>query len=259
MAESHESFNALLARASLIASRTLFLEFDLQGSGLSFQPGQATTLTFKNTESTGDLTRTFSLCSAPYEIPRIGIATRLTGSVFKERLERSRPGQEFTLTPPFGDFIPPARSRGHSSWVFMAGGIGITPFRSLIREHLHKKDPGTFFLMTVNRSEEDTPFLPECRQWALAPGISWYPVLSQEKDRSDASALPEKGGQDSQNRQERIAATIEQILEKAGMNPLFFIAGPPGMVDSLEQTLLGQFLISSEQIRTDLFFGYGPH
>jgi ferredoxin-NADP reductase len=258
MAESHESFTARLARASMIASRTLFLEFDLPGAGMSFLPGQATTLTFKNTESTEDISRIFSLCSAPYELPRIGIATRLTGSVFKEHLERSRPGQEFTLIPPFGDFIPPDSLRGPSSCVFMAGGIGITPFRSLIREHLHKKDPGTFFLMTVNRSEADTPFLPDCRQWALAPGISWYPVVSQENDGSGSSSLPENGAQDPRNRQERIAAAIEQILEKAGVNPLFFIAGPPGMVDSLKQTLLGQFLVSSEQIRTDLFFGYGP-
>ena len=135
MAESHESFNALLARASLIASRTLFLEFDLQGSGLSFQPGQATTLTFKNTESTGDLTRTFSLCSAPYEIPRIGIATRLTGSVFKERLERSRPGQEFTLTPPLRGLYPSGSVEG-------ALFLGVHGRRN--RHHsVPKPDPGT--------------------------------------------------------------------------------------------------------------------
>jgi ferredoxin-NADP reductase len=254
MTESESPFTARLVQSSLIASRTLFVILELSGSGFSFHPGQSITLSFAD-EPPSDRTRIFSLCTAPFELPRIGIATRLgSGSEFKKHLEQAGPGMEFHVDLPFGDFLLPESSEAPSSFVFLAGGIGITPFRSMIRDHLHSTNSERFFLVTINRNEGETPFLPECRELSLTENVSWHPVYTQEKN---GAAQNSPGSAETRERHERIVSTLEQILEKTGPMPLFYIAGPPALVDSLEQILLGQFLVPSERIRTDLFFGYG--
>jgi len=254
MDELHPSFSARLIRSTFVASRTLQVELEALAATFSFKPGQAIVLTLPENGDGSDRTRIFSLCSAPFELPRIAVATRLTpGSAFKAHLEKLRPGEELLIEDPFGDFVLPEPIGTSPPFVFLAGGIGITPFRSMIREHLHRKSSVRIFLLTVNRTEEETPFLSECREWAASGSLSWVPVLTQ-------STLTPGGNPASLSpgRQERINAAIGQVIESAGPSSLFYVAGPPAMVDSLEQTLLGQFLIPSSQIRTDLFFGYGP-
>lgn len=246
MTGTRTAFTATLRGSRFVAERTLYAELELSDPAFSFRPGQAIFLSFPDNQSFSDRARTFSICSAPWELPVLAIATRLTeGSIFKRDLENSLPGQLFSVDGPEGDFLLPDPPDPAIPLVLLAGGIGITPFRSMIRERLHRGDRGGVFLMTVNRTLEDTPFSSECGEWNKT-GISWFPVLT-------------KGKGDPMGREERIHGAIAQILERSGNDPLFYIAGPPAMVESLKETLLGQFLLPADRIRTDLFYGYAPH
>lgn len=238
-------YSARLVRSSSAATGTLFVEFEVVTPGFSFQPGQASLFSFPPEFPLGDKSRIFSLCSAPSEIPRLSIATRLTpGSAFKEALSKIQPGQPFLVEEATGEFLLPG-GETPGTLVFLAGGIGITPFRSMIRELRHRKDSRfRILLMTVNRTGDETPFLSECQEWMRAGRLTWIPVLTRED-------LPP-----GVSRQERIEEGLSRVLKEAGENSLLYLAGPPGMVDTFHQTLLGQFLVEEPRIKSDMFFGY---
>ena len=238
-------YSARLVRSSFTATGTLFVEFEVVTPGFSFQAGQASLFSFSPDFPLVDKSRIFSLCSAPSEIPSLSIATRLTpGSAFKEALSKTQPGQTFLVEEATGEFLLPA-GETPGSLVFLAGGIGITPFRSMIRELRHRKDSRfRILLLTVNRTGDETPFLPECQEWVKEGTLTWVPVLTRE------------GLSPGSSRQERIEEGLARVLEEAGENSLLYLAGPPGMVDTFHQTLLSQFLIEEPRIKSDMFFGY---
>ncbi len=238
-------FSARLLRTVPVAAGTLWAEFEISDSAFTFEAGQASLFSFPPDHPLDDRSRTFSLCSAPEELPTVSIATRLTpGSPFKKALKGARPGQTFLIEEASGDFILP-RGEGPKNLVFLAGGIGITPFRSMVRSLKKRKEsPFRIFLMTVNRTVDETPFLSECQEWVREEVVAWVPVLTKE-------GLPVGG-----SRQERINEGLSRILEMAGEDSLLYLSGPPAMVDAFHQTLLGQFLVEESRIRSEMFYGY---
>ena len=238
-------FSARLLRTLPVAAGTLLAEFEIPDASFTFEAGQASLFSFPPDSPLADRSRTFSLCSAPEELPSVSIATRLTpGSAFKEALSGARPGQNFLIEEASGDFILP-REEGPKNVIFLAGGIGITPFRSMVRSlKIRKSSPFKIFLMTVNRTADETPFLQECQEWEREGRLAWIPVLTKE-------GLPPGG-----SRQEQIDEGLERILEMAGEDSFLYLSGPPAMVDAFHQTLLGQFLVEESRIRSEMFYGY---
>ncbi len=123
-----------LIRQETVAQKTLAATFELPGLPYAFAPGQAAVLSLSEGGAPGE-GRTLSLASAPAELPLVTFATRTaSGSRFKEAISRARPGDEFFLSPPFGEFLLPSGEELVFPLIFLAGGIGITPFRSMLRE-----------------------------------------------------------------------------------------------------------------------------
>ncbi len=241
-------YRARLLKSTLVATGTLSFDLEIETKGFSFKPGQATTLSFAPEDPLTDNSRIFSMCTAPAELPFVSFATRLTpGSAFKQALTTAQPGRSFILGDPFGDFTLPEEG-DMRTLVFLAGGIGITPFRSMIR-HLHRSKDSSpkIVLMTVNRTREETPFFFEYAEWMKSGRVFWVPVLTQN------------GNPSPESRQEKIGETMLRIQEKTGESAQYYLAGPPAMVDNFHQMLLGQFLVSETQILEDMFFGYLPH
>jgi ferredoxin-NADP reductase len=101
--------------------------------------------------------RFFTVASAPYE-RRIQISTRLTGTSFKRALEALEPGGNLNIVdPPAGDFV---WTRSAAPLVFVAQGIGITPFRSILRQRAHDRRPLSAHLFYTNAGTS-IPFQPE--------------------------------------------------------------------------------------------------
>ena len=109
------------------------------------------------TDSEGN-TRGFSIASGPHE-ETLMVTTRMRNTAFKRVLKNVSIGTAVRIEGPFGDLtLPHNASR---PLVFLAGGIGITPFRSMLVWAAREKLPHRIFLFYSNRRPEDAPFLEE--------------------------------------------------------------------------------------------------
>lgn len=236
---------ARLIGTRLVAEKTLSLEFELADMSYRFEAGQAASLSFVDPPLSGE-SRTLSFSSAPAELPRVTFATRLaSGSSFKEGLSRARPNDRFEISSPFGEFLLPQGEEESLPLVLLAGGIGITPFRSMIRQIRQSgRKRCHLTLLTLNRTPEETPFYEECRLWKEEGVLSWVPVETRGPGASGRS------------RESLVTSALEGIFKETGDGARLYLAGPPAMVDGLARILETAFRFPQERLTMDLFFGY---
>jgi ferredoxin-NADP reductase len=140
-----------------IAEGTMAFHFE-KPPHFDFKPGQSADLTLSNppeTDAEGN-TRTFSIASPSFENQLI-FATRMRDTAFKRSLKRIPLGTEVKIDSPMGSFTLHKNSAKPA--VLLAGGIGITPFISIVRQADHDRLPHKLHLFCSNRRPEDTPFL----------------------------------------------------------------------------------------------------
>ena len=131
--------------------------------GLSFKAGQYLNFTLLDppeTDAEGN-TRTFSIASAPDE-EELMMATRMRDTAFKRVLKTMPLGAQVEIEGPYGNFT--LHKNAARPAVFLTGGIGITPYRSIIRDAGRKKLPHRLLLFYSNRRPEDGAFLEELQQ-----------------------------------------------------------------------------------------------
>jgi ferredoxin-NADP reductase len=187
--------------------------------------------------------RTFSIASAPHE-STVMIATRLRDSAFKRSLQRLSPGSGVRLELPGGDLTlePDARR----PIVILAGGIGITPFRSILLDVTERKLPHRIRLLFSNRRPEDAPFLEELDGLTRRnPNFTMVATMTQpEKSRRRWS------GETGKIDRDKIARLCPDFAEST-----CYVAGPPELVRGLRATA-AETGIPSERLRTEEFDGY---
>src|SRR5437016_7962521 len=175
-------FLAKLEDRQEIAERTMAFRFEKPAS-FKFIPGQFIDITLQNpseTDSEGD-TRGFSIASAPYE-DFIMVATRLRDTAFKRVLRSIPLGAEVKIEGPFGNL------RLHNdklrAAVVLTGGIGITPFRSILLHAAKEKLPHRIFLFYANRRPEDAAFLAELQQLEMQnPNYKLIACIAERRNR----------------------------------------------------------------------------
>ena len=213
--------------------------------GFAFRAGQAVNVTLlepPETDGKGN-SRTFSLVTAPHEAT-LAIATRMRDTAFKRVLGSLAPGTTVKVRGPMGAFtLPddPARPV-----VFLAGGIGITPFVSMLRHEAHAGSRRPRLLVYSNRRPEDAPFLEELQGLAGGGGPSRLVATMTEMERSSREWTGERAMVD--------AAFLARHLPE-GTGAVHYLAGPPAMVAALRTMLKGAGVADGD-IRTDEFFGY---
>src|SRR6478752_6251362 len=145
-----------------VAERTMAFRFEKPDS-FKFTPGQFIDITLLNppeTDPEGNA-RGFSIASAPHE-DFIMVATRLLDTAFKRVLKNFPLDAEVRIEGPFGNLrLHNDKSRAA---VVLTGGIGITPFRSILLNAAKEKLPHRIFLFYSNRRPEDAPFLRELQE-----------------------------------------------------------------------------------------------
>lgn len=204
-------------------------EFIFPGK-LNFEPGQYLewTLPVKNPDSRGNR-RYFTVASSPTE-DSLRIAVRMAkekGSAFKRTLLELNPGDQIVAGSLSGDFILPKDKS--KKLVFIAGGIGITPFRSIIKYLNDKGETRDIVLFYAAADEKDFVYKDVFKNVKLV-------TLVTPKQGFITEELLKKEVPDYKNRQ-------------------YYLSGPPSMVDSYKD-MLHKAGVSWRNITTDFFSGY---
>lgn len=237
-------YDARLMKSSEVANGTMAFHFN-KPAGFSFKPGQAVDLVLVDPANAGaeDLRHAFSIVSAPYE-DELVVATRMRDSDYK-RILRSMPiGAAAKIDGPFGSLtLHKDRTRPA---VFIAGGIGITPFISMLRQAARDQLPHHIRLLYSNRRPEDTAFLKELQQ--LEQQNKQFRLIGTMTEM-DKSGLPWNGATEMIN-----DAFVKKATEGL-LAPIYYLVGPPAMVEAMRKTLSG-IDIDDDDIRSEDFYGY---
>jgi ferredoxin-NADP reductase len=227
-----------------VAERTMAFWFE-KPPGFSFKAGQFVDVTLVNppeSDGEGD-TRAFSLASAPHE-DRLMVATRLRDTAFKRVLKAMDPGAAVHLEGPFGNLTLPTDSTRPT--VLIAGGIGITPFRSMLLHRAHEGFPAPVCLVYSNRRPEDAPFLDELQDLQKSsPNYTFIGTMT----------AMEKSGRTWHGHAGKLDRDFLLKIVSGLKAPLCYVAGPPGMVHGI-QTMLREAAIPPKDIHTEDFAGY---
>jgi len=190
-------------------------------------------------------TRHFTLSSSPTEGNLLRNTTRIREeSGYKKTLDELEIGTLIEGEGPNGTFILDEAEPGPH--VFLAGGIGITPFRSMIKYAADKNLNTQIHLIYSNSIPEEIAFRAELDGLAK----SWPNLkLDMTVTKPEESKEPWKGltGRIDEN-------LIQKLVPDLGSN-IFWVCGPPAMVEAMEQTL-GKLNLSSGKVRSEKFTGY---
>ena len=225
-----------------IAEGTMAFHFD-KPAGFSFKAGQAVALELTDPPAgDGQSQRTFSLVSAPFENTLV-VATRMRDSAFKRALKALPVGARMKLEGPFGDLTLGDAARPA---VFIAGGIGITPFMSMLRQAGQDRSPHRLFLVYSNRRPEDSAFLAELQ--GLERQNNNFRLLATMTDMN-------KSARKWDGETGLVDAHLLQRFVGDLAAPIYYVVGPPAMVGAMQETLK-QGGIAAGNIRTEEFYGY---
>jgi ferredoxin-NADP reductase len=222
------------------ATNTIVCDFE-KPEGFKFIPGQYGGFTLLKPEITDDhgITRRFSIMSSPDDAT-ISIVTRVQSSAFKKNLTTMPIASEIKFAGPTGNFI--LHEDKEAPAVFIAGGIGIAPFYSMIR-HVCKNQPERHMVLFYgNQRMETSAFHHELDALSKQhKNFTFIPVMAD-----DANWNGENGF---------ITHTLIKKYVTDLTKPVFYVCGAPGMVTALQETLV-EMDINEEHIKVEDFPGY---
>ena len=209
--------------------------------GFAFVPGQFVNLTLidpRETDEAGTL-RSFSIASAPHE-RELTIATRMGPSAFKRMLGALPVGGRVEMEGPFGDFV---LADDGSPAVLIADGIGITPFRSMLRDAAHRGSARGMTLFYGNRTPPSAAFLSEIEFIGRR-----LPALRTVLCMSEPPA-PWPGETGSVT-----ASLLARHVRDIAL-PTWYVAGPPATTAALGDAL-ANLGVADSAVRFESFAGY---
>jgi ferredoxin-NADP reductase len=226
-----------------VAKGTLMVTFDLLGEEVDFRPGQYFWVTLLDPPYDDEKgpRRHISVVTSPNERGVLGLCTRLRDSAFKRSLAELPVGTEVDVEAPKGSFALPEET--DVPYVFIAGGIGITVFRSMLRYIDEEQLPYQVTLVYSNRDRESAAFLDELTEldrrspnFRLVATMTADPGWEGETRRIDA-------------------AMLRDVLDGELGSFAYVIAGPPSMVEGVVEELKAAG-IAEDRILADSYSGY---
>ncbi len=201
---------------------------------VQWQAGQFVhyTLPHEGVDDRGD-ERWFTISSAPYE-QEIRLSTRIFDdkrSTFKDVLVGLKPGDTIEGEAPDGKFTVQDADR---QYVFVAGGIGITPFRSMLKQLHHEGKDIKVELLYAVRDENEAPFKDELE--AIAAEHENFNITYFVGDN-------------------RIDEKVLKSYRDMFGSPYFYVSGPEPMVESFK-VMLEKIGVAEDHIKLDYFPGY---
>jgi ferredoxin-NADP reductase len=226
-----------------VAKGTLLVTFDLLGEEVDFSPGQYFFVTLPDVGYQDDkgLRRHITVVTSPNEKGVLGFATRMRDSAFKRSLGELPVGAEVDVESPKGNFVLPENTS--RPLVFVAGGIGITVFRSMLRYIREERLPYRVTLIYSNRDRESTAFLDELRELEQAlPDLRLILTMTQD---------PGWEGETRKVDGEFVKDYLDDDLNRYR----FLVAGPPAMAEGVQKALQ-EAGVQDENVIAERYSGY---
>lgn len=223
------SNQAHIVNKEKIANSTSMVEFRVENK-FTFKAGQYVTLQLPQLSHLPirDQVRDFSISTSPDELPLFTIAYRDSESIFKKALASMGPGDQIIIDGPKGVFTLPL---SETQVVFVAGGVGITPFMSMIRYLSQHKIETVPILIYYNRDRESAAYVEHLEEFNDNDIINLYNIFEP--------------------------LTIDNIKSKVikPKQSLWYVAGPPGMVVAARDVLT-KLGVDDKNIKIEEFTGY---
>jgi ferredoxin-NADP reductase len=233
-----------LVRKEQVAEGTMAFYFE-KPQGFEFKAGQTMDITLINpaeTDGEGN-SRTFSIATAP-EDEQIAFATRMRDTAFKRNMKNMVEGTEVEVEGPFGSFT--LHNDTSKAAVFLVGGIGITPFHSMVKHATLNNLPHKIYLFYSNRRPEDAAFLRELTDWQQQNSNYKLIATMTEAEKSAQTWSGETGYIDK--------AMLAKYLPDLN-SAIYYIAGPATMVAALHK-MLNDAGVNDDYIKIEEFAGY---
>lgn len=241
-----KTYSVTLQATQQLATGTMAFHFT-KPKGYEFVAGQAADWSFGEpaaSESLADIQHTFSFVSAPHE-DELVFATRMRESRYKRRLKALAVGAQLQLSSPFGRLGLDADL--NRAAVFIAGGIGITPFISMLRDTIKQQRQQDVVLLYANRNPDEAAYLSELQQiTAQNSRVNLVATMT----RIDA-AVHNWTGMQGHLSAERIQACTQGL-----QRPVYYVSGPPMLVEAMLDILLDELGVDEEDICSESFTGY---
>ena len=201
-----------------------------------YKPGQYVIVELDIEDS--ENTRSLSIASSPTE-DFLLFSTKISQTLFKQKFNNLQVGDKVKLKGPMGIFVLKEDAK---EIMFLGGGIGITPFRDMIKYACDKRLPIKLTLLYSNRTPNDIVYKDE---WSLFeqqnPNLKVVNTITDDPNW--------------QGRKGRINESLVKEFCSDLNNTIFYICGPPGMVTGLSD-LLKTMNISQSNIKIERFAGY---
>ncbi len=226
-------FSSPVVQKRVVAQDTWEVTFGIPSKDkFSFLPGQNVRIILpeSSNEDTRGNRRKFSVLSSPNKSSQLSIAFRSSESEYKKSLVSMPLGTHVTIEGPFGSFLLPKKDR--TPLVFIAGGIGIAPFISMLRYTTEEKLPYVCHVLYANKTSESMAYLPEIRE-----------LVNQNERISFTGSI----GRMSRDAMKKNVTKFR--------NAMWYIAGPTQMVLDVEAFLQEEGVVK-DAIMTELFSGY---
>ena len=227
-----------------IAADTMAFWFKPDDGYFEFRAGQHVDVAFAHPRqgSENDNFRTFSLASSPQENKSILIATRMRKTIFKGALQCAALGTKFVVSRPRGSFT--LHKDATRPAVFLAGGIGIAPIRSILQHAAQERIEHKLYLFYSNRDADDAAFLEELenlrsqnQNFIFVPTVTEHRTLSWRYEKGHINF-------------EMLRRYLPTLI-----GPVYYVAGPSGMVTAMIR-LLNSSGVSEDDMKTEEFGDY---
>ena len=211
----------------------------LEKESFNFNPGQYAMFELGLDDPENGNTRPLSIASSPTENFLL-FSTKISSTLFKQKFNNLKINDKVKIKGPMGIFVLKEDAK---EIVFLGGGIGITPFRDMVKYATDKKLPIKLTLLYSNRTPNDIVYKEE------------WPVFEIENPNLKVVNTITENATGWQGKTGRIDKNMIKEFCNDLSNAMFYICGPPGMVEGLSN-LLKTMNVLQQNVKIEKFAGY---
>jgi len=188
-------------------------------------------------------------------------STRIRDSPYKKRLSNLEEGTKVKVRGPEGQFV--LHQDYSKPAVFLSGGIGVTPFRTMIKYATDKQLPVKIVMFDSNRNVNNILFKREFDEWAnINKNLKIIYTVSEKEEEEDrheqssSSATAKRNDWKGEYGRIDKAMILKHVDARVLDNSIFYICGPLSMLKAMQALLQEELEIPKERIKVEEFTGY---